>query len=747
MQAGRVEGQQQTVHFDDEVIRDVLSDLGAELVHDRAGFRVPCFIPQCFRGQTVQELPLKQFCDRTLKHWPPKEGGQYLRDFQLIGQLGLLLSQGRVPDPQQLMEVLKTLDKASEHCATALIKCFVCQYIRVSIPAAQWEALDKSSLSGEVKRWAQVIFHPAGGEKEVDYVHCCHRLIAQQSSSSLYRDVFPQLMKYWAGQGVYRKYLLELLITVVVCSDVPCPWTKLFSMLHGADSFWSVWRDIYPGHFNDINSVMTSPLPDGRLFFVSLWQSSKDKCQGPLSHQGYISHMTNLSLGAECEQRYKLAALAGGDNRETLFSPQSTQRSISGIAPLIFTCMTKTLDCYQRIALLISLLKSGATGLRWRDLYDQSGRLNHLWLHVMPDEIKTMSDLLASRLGDYNLCFMDFWEQNRTDALDWLFKMSEHSGLVFLERVIFCLLVEKDNTGLHEVARYLEQEQLEKERLEKDHPEKTGAGKILLSDDCRHELFESILSYVKRSAGHEHTLGGGMRVLRVLAAGHEQNLSEVARLSEVAWQNIFGGNTPVPEHITTIILHKEEMFQEDLNDFKSYFPEQVSLLSLTGGLFGRLLYKGGKATIPENSVLYIDCHGIPGILASCPAGLMARRLYTKIKPRCHTLPNRIVLDSCFGARSKGGGSLSSAEIFARVWYQKTHKPVSVLAYEGVIYCGLLQPQREVHHYSTEAHKFRSRQTRELLVSVSAAGRMKKTWRTIPSRQYGHHHACRRLKFS
>ncbi len=771
VQTGQVQGQPQTVSVHEADTQDELSLLGFRLACRSMEFNMPGITA---RDLTTVTSPrqLQRLCDRIQESWPPKENGKSsLVDLQ-IGQLGLLFSENRVPNPQRLIETLIEIDEGDECEAQAFISCFVRYGIRVSVPAEEWDALEAASLSNHSLLWARVIFHPEGEDKQKEYRQSCHKLIEQSGSYFVDHEIRSELIKYWAAQGMHSQGLIELLTSTVSATEYHCPWGKLFSTFHDTDSFWQILRDGNPGCFDDINKVMASQLPDGRSFFMALWQAFKGKCLGFSGHNGLFSHLESLGVSLNTEispGRSLLDELAAsfpvcGENRAKfqsqcaqLFSRIVKEGAGNEIVPLVFARITKSMDGEQRVSLLIDLLDSKRLDIRWFGLFDRSGQLLPEWRNVMPNRIKTTSDLLAQRRRDGTLVFMSFWEQSRREALHWLFDLSGTTataiaGKNVLEPLVKQLLSEGDSTGLHEIAQSLE---------------RFGPEELPLPDACRRNLFRILLTAAKDKPGGEHTLGGSMRLLRIFAASHRHCLREVSKLSNIAWQNLFGGNTPVPNHLAAIALEKGRMFQESLKDLNSYFPERISQFSIVDDVGGvdkriwemitspflsvtepeipsRLHHKGGSRRVPANSMLVVDSHGMPGILAGYLAADLAGSVGVMLKKHCKTLPGCILLESCLSARSEGGKSLSTAEQFARSWYRQTRKPVSVLAYEGLVSGGgLFHPKRQVVHEITGDYDFRPRHSRELLVRVSAAGRMKKTWRSLPVGR----HSPRRLQFS
>ncbi len=775
MQAGRISGLHKTCPHRVPDVQDELTALGHKNINNHLEFEMPCFMPRSLEA-TRFHRSFQQLCDRMLKLWPPQVRVHYNHNAHVIGQLCLLVSQNRVPEPQRLIDVLNDLGKCSDHNSMPLVKCLVCHGVRISLPDEQWDNLAAGQLSGAMLVWAKVIFHPWGKEKEEEYFECCQQLIRQESYRYNYRNALPELMKYWAIQGMSSQRLMELLLAAVRRSIVRCPWVTFFSTRQSTDSFWQVWRDKYPGHFDDINMLMTIPLPDGRSFFLALWKVFLGKCALSIGHHGVLSHMVEqgVNLGAEVgpgkEFLDELVELGKIDKRDPATPCQGTELLIQRLTrescvyqfmPMIFARLTKTMESRHRLHLLFNLLKSLVAGLNWCDFYDSSGRLYPSWHQVLPDKVKTMSDLMALGHPDGFSCFIAFWNQSRTEALRWLFELSDtlaiaHSDKDFLGLLLKHLLAEADSRGLHEVAQYLERDLLGK-----------GIENSVLPDARRRYLFRTLLNAVKSKPGSEHTLGGALRLLRVLAGGHTKCLKELAALSEVAWQNLFGSNTPVPAHIAVVSLDHGPLFERTLSDLRSYYPEKISLFSLNGNIgYGvqtpgqiyqsrlipsnapcSLKPEGGMCTIPPDSVLLIDGHGDHEMVSSCPANMVAERLYKMIKPICQTLPDRIVLDSCLGARSKNPGSLSAVEQLALGWYQQTCRPVSVLGYEGIVKHGMFHPRRKVYRKVTNAYNFRGRGSRELLVTVSETGKVKKTWRSTHNKPYSKMHFPRRLNFS
>ncbi len=770
MQTGRIQRQQQTRPIHEADIQEEVSSLGLRLISRAMEFDEP--------GITTEDLttvtsPRKRqsLCDRMQETWPPTETeGALLVPLQ-IGQIGLLFSQNRVLDPQRLIDFLIELDKTGELYTKTFISCFLLYGIRVSLPVDQWEALGSGTLSNAGRKWAQVIFFPEGQDETHGYMKCCYQLIKQIRNGCLYRETLLELIKYWVIQGMPSQHVLEIVIFSVDAASYDCLWDKLFSTFYHTDSVWQVLRDRDPGHFDDINILMANKLPDGRSFFLALWQAFKGKCDSSCVQLGLFSHLESLGVNLNVEvspgrdlldelaEQYPLKS-AEPDKPplfKQLFRRLGREGSAMNITPLILARTTRAMDAHQCLALLYELLNDKDSGIHWSHLFNVSGELCPEWRKVMPEGIKISGDLLAQRHSDGTFFFMSFLEQSRSEALHWLLDLSggaiaARAGNDFFEPLVQKMLEDGDSTGMHVLASFLESESPETRQK-------------VLSHVCRRNMFNIILAAVKNQPGGEHIIGGSMRVLRVLATRNRACLQEVAELSKIAWQNFFGGNIPVPSHLASITLGREWDFQEELTDLQSYFPERVSRFSfvegvgnIESGLWGaisshslvkqpdiscQLRHVGGSRIVPENSVLLLSCHGNSGVMDGYNAENLAGRLGEMLKTYSKTLPDRMVLEACLGARSKGGKSLSSAEQFARSWYRQTRKRVSVLAYEGLVTGSLFHPLRKVEHQVTDAYGFRGRRPRESLVTVSSSGRMKKTWRYLHFKQ----HFPRRLQFS
>ncbi len=730
-------------------VQSELHWLGFKIIVASKDLRVFNYIPRSLEA-TKSHRSFQHICDRMLKEWPPQETSRYSHSEHVIGQLGFLLSQKRVPEAQCLLETLHKLDGDFSRYAQVFMKCLLYHGIRVFVSDEQWEDLGKGELSDSILKWARVIFHPESESRKEDYLQCCQELIKYERCDYISQSLLPALLKYWAVQGESVERLMEFLIKSVQWIYLNSPWETFFSTFDDAGSFWQVWRDAHPGHFDDFNSVMTKPLPDGRTFFLALWKAFQGKCEYGVNHHGLLAHLTGQGVDLRTEVspgRDHLDELAGQgaidsknpemphDDSLSLFYRLTLEEHAYDLVPLIFARLTKSMQSRQRLNLLFNLLKSPVAGLRWRNLYDSSGRLNPLWHQVLPDEMKAMSDLLFFRQQDGVPCFVAFWKQDHAEALRWLFEKS--GSLVgadfnydLLGQLVKQLLDEGDSSGLHKVIWFLEPNRADEVSL--------------LPDACRRHLFRSVLTTVQSQPGREHTFGGAMRLLRVLAEGHKLYLKELDELSKAAWHNIFDGNTPLPDHIAAIALQDDTLFLEFLKDLRNYFPDKVSLFSLRNNMAPcRLEHVGGSSTIPPNSVLFLDGHGGVGRVAGYPAEELAEQLYKLMSPLCQTLPDRILLETCYGSKKGGTGSLSSVEMFALRWCQKTRKPVSVLGYEGLVHSGgLLHPRRKVFRKSVGKHDLRLRHSRELLVTASGGGRMKRDWRSPHTRHYRQRHRAR-----
>ncbi len=798
MQAGRIQGRQQSYQLLEPKVQDELSSLGFDLICRLTGFSVPRFIPPGFINQGIEgsesSEPLQRICDRTLKQWPPRESRERLYPAHLLGQLGLLFSQGRVPEPQLLLDTLYTLSQRGEMYAMAFIKCLVCYGVGVDISTERWQALGRGGLPERVQRWAQVVFFTDSPDKKEDYERCSHQLIIQEMGECTSHEAIPALLKYWVVQGMPLSTLLELFITIAGCDSYLCSWKTILSSYNEPDSVWQLLRERYPGQLDNFNSLMAELLPDGRSVFIALWQKCKEGSSIPDTEVLVKLTVLGVDLNADIRPGKtfldELAHKCIGKNftetqslSEELFKHLKTESDTREILPRLFACITTGMSDDQKILLLASLCKSGRTMCRWSDLFETSDQFAPAWRQVIPGKLKRASDLLSIFPHDAGSYFIDFWNQERKEALKWLFEYSDLVGTPlpdknFLNILLAQLLATSDSTNLHIVT-----ESLEKYRR---------AG-IDIPDACQRHLFQMILTKMKSKPKEEHIMGGCMRLLRFFAEGNRGRLNIVSELSKIAWQNFMGDNTPLPRHIAAIALGGEEIFQHTLQDLLSYFPEQVSLFSFEdpaqespaqespvqeGSIEGsnieeravddgsdvdavvnsralalprrsrpsrpcRLIYRGGHRWLPQGTVLHLDGHGEPGCIAGRPATELASRVFRALKSRCQTLPDRIVLEACEAARSAGGRSPSSAEMFAISWFQHTQKPVSILAYEGKVWEGLFHRQRLVTHTTTNAYNLRPRCSRELMVSLSAAGQIKKIWRPLKSAN----HFPRQLRFS
>ncbi len=780
MQVGRAQELQQPYRIHEPEVQRELSDLGLNLICRPGDFSVPCFIPQVFEDEESSGY-LRRFCDRILKQWPPRQSRERARSAHLVGQLGLLLSQKRIPEPQKLLDTLYMLDNRDEVYAMAFIKCLVCHGIGVEIPVEQWKTLGQGGLSERVKMWGQVVFIPEGqGTIPLDqspaqgslngssinhmknYLECCHQLLKKEINECSAHEAIPTVMKYWAN--IPRLALLELYMTVARCDTFKYSWRTLLSLFYEDDSFWQVLRDRYPGQFDNLNSLMASRLPDGRCMFVSLWNARKKELVVPDSQ--FLAKLVYLGVDLTAETRPgenlldELAREAFNKEgmctlalSEELFKHLIKESETGDIAPTLFERLSQFMTDCERETFLVDLFKSKIARLRWGDLVDPFDLFSPSWLPVIPAHLKKASDVLSLRDVNGKSCFMDFWHQDAEAALDWLFdnfgaEVTPDRQNVFLIEVMEDILADETSSRHHLLADYLYGYSVDP---------------LPISDACRRGLYGMILRVAQSKPGREHMMGGLMRLLRLLAAGDKRRLMKVDEISKTAWENIFGSNNPVPSHITGISLGEDYMFHETTQELLSYFPERATLYTMLGEVESetpvpvfsnapwlnrlripwRLTKDFGRGHIPQGSVLYIDAHGRPGRVANCLADTCARRLHTLLKSQCKALPDRIVLDVCMAGMPQGKKGLSTAEIFARCWYRATRKPVSVIAYEGGVVGGVLYRKRRITHEATERYEFRPRHSRELLVTVLADGRMKKTLRPLKSET----HFPRQLKFS
>ncbi len=296
----RLQCGQQANPIREPLIQNRLARLGSKLASFPQNFCVSSFIPQGL--EAPQSQPSAQgFCDRILKQWPPPKDEIYYVAGNVVGQLGLLLSQKRVPEPQGLIVAMNELGWKSRPYFMAFVKCFVCNGIRVSVPEEQWSNLGERSLTDSLRRWAKVIFHPEGEEKTQEYIQCCQELIRQESHKSGSQGVMPELMKYWAVQGMSSECLMAFLIATVQWSAVDCPWKTYFSTFDDTSSFWQVWRDKHPGHFDDFNGLMTRSLPDGRCFFLALTEAFSGRCEHRSNQQELLSLLMAKGVNLDTE--------------------------------------------------------------------------------------------------------------------------------------------------------------------------------------------------------------------------------------------------------------------------------------------------------------------------------------------------------------------------------------------------------------------------------------------------------------